>query len=1154
MQKSVFANNKWIRLMKIGLLHMLLAIGFLQSAFAATSHAQDLLSRKINLNLKEQKISHLLQQIEKQADVRFVFSPKLIDAGRKVSVKVVNEPIGQVLDSYLRPLGISYQATSKVIVLRTQVQPAAAGPQPVEVKTPSSSPLTERVIGGRVTDQNNEPLIGVSILVKNSTKGIVTDQDGKYSLSVVDEENAVLVFSFIGFVGQEVSVGKQSVINVTLQNDLQNLNEVLVVGYGTQKKADITGSVGTVKIDKEIAGRPAAEVGQALYGQISGVQVITANGRPGTSTSIQVRGINSVSAGSTPLIVVDGLPTPNYDLNLINPAIIESIEVLKDASSAAIYGSRGANGVILITTKKGKSGHAKLDLNFVSGLQQVIDKIPVMNSAEYAQASIDAAQNGWIKSGGDPSAPNTLAARKQYKYTWPAAFDNPENLVNTDWQDEIYSVTPINKLDLSVSGGSDKSAYLVSAGFVKQKGIIQTSEYSKYTLGLNTNTKVTNWLEIGGSVNLALDHEQEPFNRIAEWAVQYPSIYPVYSANGYLGAPANQPGFENYNAILFRPQNGHPLYRITDDIHHRRFNALGNAFAAIKLLPGLNFKSALNYFYNRTDDNTYAARDHQLGPAYYTEGSMSVANARTLNFTYQNLLTYDKTIGNHNVSVLLGTEYNSSNYYYTLQERRGYDNDELKALSAGRTVFQSMDNKNKSALISYFGRVNYNFKEKYLLSASLRTDGSSRFAPNNKWGLFPAVSAGWVVSQEDFLQSVPQISQLKIRASYGFTGNDRFDDYRWIGSVQQGRVAFGSTLGASYYPSAITNPDLQWERTQQFNIGVDLGILSNRINLEADFYRSVSDGLLLDVPVPVVSGFTSVFKNIGKLENKGIELGITTHNISKGSFKWSTKFNISGNRNQLLALGPDNAPMIFTPAVFSGMQKINQVGSPIFSYYGYEYAGVYKNQGEIDADPAHYSTATPGDGRYKDVNADGKLDANDRTLIGNYNPDFIWGLTNNFSFKGIDLSFLFQGVRGNDVLDENIHRSLLYHEGRNYYKSAVNRWRSEAEPGDGYHYKLSVDQNGYEKTPSSYWIQDGSYFRLKSLTLGYTFAAAVLEKIKVSSLRIYLTGQNLFTHKNIPVYDPENFSGDMTDASRRGVNANPYPTAKVYSFGINIGL
>ena len=1152
MQKSVFAHNQWIRLMKIGLLQILLAIGFLESGFAREIHAQDLLTRRINLNLKEQKISQLLQQIEKQADVRFVFSPKVIDANRKVSLKVVNEPIGQVLDNYLKPLGISYQATSKVIVLRTL--PPALPSQDTESTNAIRKQPIEKVITGKVTDEKNEPLIGVSILVKNSTKGIVTDQDGNYSLAVVDEENAVLVFSFIGFIKQEVAVGNQSVINVILRNDLQNLNEVVVVGYGTQKRGDITGSVGTVKIDREIAGRPAPEIGQTLYGQIAGVQVITANGRPGTSTSIQVRGINSVSAGSTPLIVVDGLPTPNYDLNLINPAIIESIEVLKDAASAAIYGSRGANGVILITTKKGKSGHAKLDLNFVTGVQQVIDKIPVMNSAEYAQASIDAAQNGWIKSGGDPSAPNTLAARKNYRYTWPTAFDNPQNLVNTDWQDEIYSVTPINKLDLSVSGGTDKSTYLVSGGFVRQKGIIQTSDYSKYTIGLNTVTKVTNWLEIGGSANLALDQEREPFNRIAEWAVQYPSIYPVYSANGYLGAPANQPGFENYNAILFRPQNGHPLYRITDDIRHRRFNALGNVFAGLKLLPGLNFKTALNYFYNRTDDDTYAARDHQLGPAYYTEGSMSVANARTLNFTYQNLLTYDKSFGNHNLSALIGTEYNSSNYYYTLQERRGYDNDELKALSAGRTVFQSMDNKNKSALISYFGRLNYNFKEKYLLSASLRRDGSSRFAPNNKWGLFPAVSAGWVISQEEFLKSVPQISQLKLRASYGFTGNDRFDDYRWIGSVTQGRVAFGNTLGASYYPSAITNPDLQWERTQQFNIGFDLGLLSNRINIEGDFYRSVSDGLLLDVPVPVVSGFTSVFKNIGKLENKGIELSVTSHNISKGSFKWSTRFNISGNRNKLLALGPDNAPMIFTPSVFSGMQKINQVGSPIFSYYGYQYDGVYKNQGEIDADPAHYSTATPGDGRYADVNGDGKLDANDRTLIGNYNPDFIWGLTNNFSYKGFDFSFLFQGVQGNDVLDENIHRSLLYHEGRNYYKSAVNRWRSEAEPGDGYHYKLSVDQNGYEKTPSSYWIQDGSYFRLKSLTLGYTFPAAILEKIRLSSLRIYLTGQNLFTHKDIPVYDPENFSGDMTDASRRGVNANPYPTSKTYSFGINIGL
>ena len=1012
----------------------------------------------------------------------------------------------------------------------------------------------ERTVSGVVTGDNGETLPGVSVVIKGTTKGTTTEADGNYRLSLPGGAGAVtLVFSFVGYVSQETVVGNRSVINVQLATDNKSLSEVVVVGYGTQQKRDVTGAVGSIKIDPAIAGRPAVEFGQALAGQLAGVQVISGNGRPGTSSSVQVRGINSVSAGSTPLIVIDGIPTPNYDLNLINSADIEAIDVLKDASSSAIYGSRGANGVILVTTKKGKSGQAKVNINYLAGVQEVINRVKVMNSAEYAQAAIDAAQNGWIESGGDPNAPNTIEARKQYKYTWPSQLERPETLPNTDWQSQIFRVAPIHKLDLNVSGGSEKTTFSLSGGIVKQQGIVLTSDYSKYSLGIRTNTKLRDWVDVGGMININYDQEREPFNRTTEWAIQYPSIYPVYSANGFLGGPSTEPGFQNYNAILFRPQNGHPLYKINDEIYHRRLNSLGSLFAQFRSKSGLAFKTAINYYYNRTDNSNYQTQDHQLGPTFYTEGSMTVDQSRTINYTFQNLLTYDKTIGRHTFSGLLGTEYNNNDFYFTLQERRGYDNDLIKALSAGKTVFQASDNLTRTILISYFGRLNYDLNGKYLFSASVRRDGSSRFAPNNKWGYFPALSAGWIVSEEAFLKPFRSLSNLKLRASYGYTGNDRFDDYRWIGSVLQERVAFGTNLSTTYYPSSITNPDLRWERTQQLNLGLDLGLFNNRIVLEGDFYRSESDGLLLDVPVPVVSGFTSVFKNIGKLENKGIELNLTTQNLT-GALRWTTKLNFSRNRNKILALGPNDAPIIFNASVASGTQKIIQVGEPIFSFYGYQYAGVYKNQAEVDADPARYATAVPGDGRYADVNGDGKLTTADRTSIGNYNPDFIWGITNNLSYKGFDLNILFQGVQGNQILDENIHRSLLYHEGRNYLQEVTNRWRSEAEPGDGYHYKLTVNIDGYEKTPSSYFIRDGSYARLKNLTLGYTLPAPLLSKIKLASCRIYFNGTNLFTHKNSPVYDPENFNGGAGEVSRRGVISSPFPTAKIYSLGLNIGF
>lgn len=1128
---------------------------------------------------QEKSLVEALQTLSEVFAVRFDYEKQLLE-NKKVRMHALDsrtqeKGVEAHLQELLTPLDLTfkkYEDGSYLIYQTTstsedQTVPRIGGiPQPapqfatqrelvpLEKRSAASLQLSvaiDKTVRGTVTDgETGEGLPGVNILAKGTTNGTISDMNGAYSLTVGDDVET-LIFSSIGFVSQEITLSGRSVIDVTLSPDVQSLEEIVVVGYGTQQKSHLTGAVGSVKMDQELQSRPMVEFGQAMYGKVPGVQVISGNGRPGSSSSIQIRGINSISANSSPLIVIDGVPLPNYDLNLINPADIESIEVLKDASSAAIYGSRGANGVVLVSTKSGQSGKAKVSLNYSYGLQQEVDRIEVMNSAEYAQASIDAAQNGWVDTGGDPNAPNTIEARGHYKYMWPQELENPDGLNDTDWQDVVFRVAPLQKIDLNVSGGTEKMNYMISGGYVKQKGIVVNSDYSKYSFNFKTSANVSDRIKIGGMLNVVYDHEDEPFNRIVEWAVQYPSVYPVYGRNDYLGDPTTTPGFENYDAILFRAKNGHPLYRITDDIQHQRFNSLGNIFGQIDLLPGLTFRSTMNYFYQRVDDTDYQAIDHNMGPNYITEGAMIVGADRTINYNFQNLLTYDRSFGGHQISALLGYEYYKEAFYGTSSQRRGFNNDVIHYLSGGQNVFAANDNATERALISYFSRLNYNFEGKYLVSASIRRDGSSRFGPNNKWGLFPSLSLGWIMSDEAFLSNQDRISNLKLRASYGFTGNDQFADYRWIGAMSQGRVAFGNNLDASYYPSGFTNPDLEWERTQQLNLGLDIGLLSNRIMLESDYYVSRSDGLLLDVPVPSVTGFTNVFKNIGELENRGIELNLTTYNLT-GNFKWSTQLNFARNRNEVLSLGEDDAPMIYNPGF--GMESINMVGQPVFNFYGYQYDGVYMNQSEIDADPAHYESATPGDGRYKDLNGDGVLNSDDRTVIGNYTPDFTWGMTNNFSYKGFDLSFLFQGVQGNEIFDNNIHRSMLYHEGRNYYKEVVNRWRSEEEPGDGYHYKLTVDLDGLEKTASSYWIVDGSYFRLKSLTLGYTFSPDLLEKVHMGSFRVYFNGLNMFTKKNAPIFDPENFNGGAAQAWRRGVTHSPYPTAKIYSLGVNVSF
>lgn len=1122
-------TSKITRVMKL----TLFLICFSINAFCASvSNAQN---TNLTLKVTDESIGAILERIEGQTDYHFFYNSKLVDMNRTISVDVRDKEVAEVLHQIFKHSNIQYKIVGQDIIL--------SGEEPA----PSQK---KRKVTGVVTDARGESIIGANIVEMGSSNGTITDIEGAYSLEVAD--NATLLFSYIGYVSKEIPVGGQRVVHVKLVEDTQALEEVVVVGYGIQKKSHLTGAVGSVKMEDDIAGRPAVEVGQSLYGKIPGVQVLGGSGQPGASSSIQIRGINSVSASSAPLIVIDGVAVPDYDMNLINNSDVESIEILKDASSAAIYGSRGANGVILIATKKGKTERPKVSLNYLFGVQKLMDKIPVMNSAEYAQAYIDAAQNGWVDKGGDPTAPNTIAARGAYKYTWPTAFESPETLLDTDWYDAVFNTSPMHKVDANISGRSEKTDYVLSVGYVNQDGIMLNSGYKKYSISMNVNSKINKWLEVGGSMNLNYGEEQEVYWRTPEWTVQYPTFYPVYAENGYLGCNSYLPGFENYNSIIFRPNLGHPLFNLNNDIQHQTFNNLGSAYASLTLLPGLKFKSAFNFYFKRRDDSNYEAKDHGLGEAYYTVASMTVDQAKKLNYTSQNLLTYDKSFGAHELSVLLGFEYNKNDYYKTSQARRDYDNDLLHALSAGKTVTTSSDVIAKNTLISYFGRVNYSYQNKYMLSAAFRRDGSSRFAPNNKWGNFPSLSVGWMASEEKFMKPVDWISMLKLRASYGLTGNDNFGDYIWVGKLTQAKITFGNNLESSYYPSGITNYDLKWERTQQINMGVDVGFLKGRLLLNLDYYYSVSDGLLLNVPIPAVTGFSSVFKNVGKLENQGLELNVTSYNITNKNFTWSTNFNISGNRNKILELGPDGAPMIFSPESYGGMQKINKVGESVFNFYGYKYDGVYMNQAEIDNDPTHYATAKPGDGRYVDVNGDGVLNADDRTTLGNPNPKFIWGLTNTFKYKGFDLSFLFQGAHDFAIYDDNAHRSLMYHEGRNFLKDVVNRWRSESEPGDGYHYRLTVDLGEYEKRASSLWIDEASYIRLKSLTFGYTLPKEITQKLRLQSARVYFNGMNLFTITNVDVWDPESFRGSASDASARGVMGNSYPSSKVFSFGVNV--
>jgi TonB-linked SusC/RagA family outer membrane protein len=559
----------------------------------------------------------------------------------------------------------------------------------------------------------------------------------------------------------------------------------------------------------EIQSRPIVDFGQALYGKIAGVQVQNPSGRPGESSRVQVRGTGSITAGSAPLIVVDGVALPSFDLNTLNAADIESIDILKDASSASIYGSRGSNGVILVTTKSGLPGQRRVTFNYNFTSQAVMDKIDVMNAAEYAQASIDAAQIGWIRSGGDPNAPNTVEARGALRYTWPTALENPEMLPDVDYQDVIFRAAPMHQANLSVAGGDESSRYYISFGLVNQEGIIIETGYEKYTLNLNADTNLGDWLSIGGRVNTSYDLATGSQAIHVLTANQYPPIYPVYTEDGYLGGPHNQPGFEPYNAILFRAHHGHPLQKTIEQDDRRGLNVTGNAFAEVEFLSGLAFRSSFSTFYSRNDREYFEPGDTNIGPGILRQARFRAWMNRTLNYTWENLLMFNNSWYDHHFDVVAGYEFNRREFYSLYGERRDYDNDLLPYLSAGNTIRNADDGANENALISMLGRINYNYDGRYKASVSFRRDGSSRFGPQSKWGNFPAFSVGWRVSDEQFMDGVDFLSDFTIRGSFGYTGNDNIGNYSWISSMSQNRVAIGNNLHTTFPSLKCAEPGLE---------------------------------------------------------------------------------------------------------------------------------------------------------------------------------------------------------------------------------------------------------------------------------------------------------------------------------------------------------
>lgn len=961
----------------------------------------------------------------------------------------------------------------------------------------------QSAIRGIVKDDAGEVLPGVSVRVKGSSTGVTTDGDGRFNLQVAPD--AVLVFTYVGYVSREEAVAGRNDLEIALSSLNQELDEVVVVGYGSQRRGDITGAVGLVT-EEAFESRPNTQFGSIIQGKAAGVQVSSPGGKPNAGLNIRIRGTSSITSSSDPLYVVDGVPIA--DTRSINPADIESMSILKDASSAAIYGAQGANGVVLITTKKGKEGKPRVELNAYGGFSSVWRRLDVLNADQYRELMTELGRNT----------------------------DWDQYTANTNWQDEVFQNGASQNYQLAVSGKSNKTTYYISGGWMKQKGAVRSAETDRYNFKVNLEQEVNEWLTLGTNVGYTRYHDVDVADNqavnqggVIMGILSTPQNIGIYNANGTFTSNPFQ-DWENPLAFTDGADRGYKNQRV-----------IGNAYAEVTFLPGLKFRS------NFGIDAGNGVYDYFLDPirTSYGRARNGIGRYNTDQMSYwiaDNTLSYNKQVDKHNFGALVGLVAQKTQWENSEIERTNFSGTSIVTPNGGSIIQVANVAKREKANASIIGRVNYDFEGKYLLTANFRADNSSNFGPSNKWGYFPSFSAGWRLSQERFLQHVSWLDDLKLRAGWGVVGNDNVGEYAYWGRVaSDANYPIGGEILPGTRPSTLQNDDLKWEETQQTNIGVDVSLFNARLNFSVDAYLKKTNDLLLNVPVPRSTGFDVALQNAGGLENKGLEFQVNSRNFVN-DFKWETDFNISFNRNRVTELGGIN---IFG-ANISGRDEVSYttVGQPIGMFYGYVFAGVDPQTGD-----ALYLT--------NDGTSSNSPSATDRRIIGNPNPDFIYGLTNTFSYKNIGLSIFLQGSQGNDIYNGTRVETEGMIDAKNQTAAVLDRWTSIGQETD---IPRAVPDNIANSRNSTRFVENGSYLRVKSATLSYNLPEQFLNKIKISNVRLYVTGENLFTITNYKGFDPEvNAFTNVNDATQSkntfiGIDYGTYPQTRNIIFGLNVSF
>ena len=997
-------------------------------------------------------------------------------------------------------------------------------------------------VSGTVVDQNGDPMPGVSILVQGSTTGTVTDLDGKFTITVPD--GGTLVFSFIGYENQLILVGDQSVLNVTMSEDATALDEVVVIGYGTVKKSDLTGSVGSVRGDKLI-DRSQPNAVKALQGRIAGVEVLNNQNSPGASSRIRIRGVNSINSGVNPLFVIDGII--GADLNMINPSDIESVEVLKDASSAAIYGARGANGVILVTTKRGeKNLNQVLYDNFVS-VSNRATTVPRLNAQQFMDVYNTAYDNAQKY---DPSGYAQGRYVRANPADFPDLFDSSGRpIYDTDWEDEVYGTAWAQNHNLAFRGGSNTTSYNVSLGYTNEDGIMMNSGFERFTGKIALDSEIKPWLTVGGSIlgtrssRRVVDDANGALN-VARMVAEALPFLPVRYPDGRWGANADWPGTEGAENPVRIAQN-----RYTDVNLNQMY---ADFYMNFKITKDLEFKSTFSSIFDSQKNNFYSSRTLRLLSADQ-RGIATVSTNQRIYWQNENFLTWNKSIGDrHRINGMFGFSWLKDSFENLSVRSEGFIDDffEWRNIRAGNIIPISGINGNVGAyaLNSYFTRWNYSLDNKYLLTVTGRYDGSSRFGGNNKFAFFPSVGIAWRASEEGFMQGVDAINNLKIRASAGSTGNQEignFNSLQFLGTFNVLKAA-GNESGVSQ--TSFGNPDLKWESTDQVDFGVEMGFFNSRLMLEADLYYKRTKNLLLAAPLPWSTGFGSVLQNIGSVENMGVELTLNSVNIEKGDFTWNTDLNWSSNRNKILQLGANDAD-IFPGPWFLGQTNILRVGEPIGSIWGRVRTGTWNLD---EADEAARYNLRPGDIRWEDLDNNGVINAADSKIIGRMYPKWVGNITNTFTYKNFDFSFEFRVVYGQDVINATKHSVEDRQTLANSYATVLDAWTPQNQ--NSMIAEVRAWGTPYLTNMDTHWVEDGSFVRLQNLMFGYNIPTPILSRYKVARARVFFSGQNLLLFTPYTGYDPEVNTFEGAGQLPQGLDFFPFARPRTFSAGINLAF